>query len=240
VGICAETNECLDSRIGDQRAHLLVERLGVLAQLEHLTENGDALAVATDRSEGSDARTHRIQVRVVRVIDQRQVRPVDAQLMDVHAVRAQRTSVREDSSHGLQAHPKGERTGGCGQRVRNVVATHDLQLDGGFPFGGHQREGCSVGTVEAHVARNDVGTLVARGREADHASGCQRRHGLDVRVVRVEDDRTARAGSLDEFSLRSRNALETAEATHVGMAHAQLDGHVGGDNVRQVGDVAGP
>ena len=65
MGICAETNECVDSRIGDQRAHLLMKRLGVLAQLEHLTENGDALTVATNRSEGSDARTHRIQVRIV-------------------------------------------------------------------------------------------------------------------------------------------------------------------------------
>ena len=120
------------------------------------------------------------------------------------------------------------------------MATHDLQLDGGLSFGGHQGERCAVGAVEAHVARDDVGTLVARGREADHGSGCQRSHGLDVRVVRVEDDRTARAGSLDELGLRGRNALETAEASHVGVAHAQLDGHVGGNDVRQVGDMAGP
>ena len=154
-------------------------------------------------------------------------------------MRAQRASTREDTRHGLQADTEGERTGGCGQRVRDVVATHDLQLDGGLPFWGHQSEGCAVGAVKAHVARDDIGTLVARGREADHGSGCQRSHGLDVRVIRVEDDRTARAGSLDELGLRSRNAFETTEATHVGMAHAQLNGHVGRDDIRQVGDVAG-
>ncbi len=47
-------------------------------------------------------------------------------------------------------------------------------------------------------------------------------------------------GSPDELGLRGRNAFETAEAAHVGVAHAQLDGHVGGDDVRQVGDVTGP
>ena len=78
MGICAKTNECVNSRIRDQGAHLLVERLGVLPQLEHLAENGDALAVATNRSEGGDTRTHRIQVRVVGVIDERQVRSIDA------------------------------------------------------------------------------------------------------------------------------------------------------------------
>ena len=155
-------------------------------------------------------------------------------------MRAQRTSARQNGSHGLKAHPKGERTGGGGQRVRDVMTTHDLQIDGSFPFGGHQGKGCAVGTVEAHVARENVGTLVARRREADDPSGRQRSHGLDVRVVRVQDDRSARAGSLDELGLRGRNALETAEATHVGVAHAQLDGYVGGDDVRQVGDVAGP
>ena len=159
--------------------------------------------------------------------------------MHVHAVRAQRTSARENGSHGLEAYPECQRTSGSGQRVRDVMTAHNLQIDGSFPFGGHQGEGSAVGTVEAHVARDDIAALVARSREADHPSSRQRSHGLDVRIVRVEDDRTARAGSLDELGLRGCNALETAETTHVGVAHAQLDGHVGGDDVRQVGNVTG-
>ena len=119
-----------------------------------------------------------------------------------------------------------------------MVPSDDLQVDLRLALRGHKSERSTIRTIEAHVERTHVGARIARGRESNHLTGCQRCHCLDVRVIGVEDNRTARAGSLDELGLRSRNAFETTEATHVGVAHAQLDGHVGRDDVRQVGDVA--
>ena len=120
-----------------------------------------------------------------------------------------------------------------------MVAANNCQRNLGTALRRHQSEGRTIRTVHVHIARAHVRALVARSREANNRASRQRRHRLDVRIVGVQDDRPAGAGALDKFSLRGSNALETTEATHVGVAHTQLDGHIRGNDVRQVRDMAG-
>ena len=216
-----------------------MQRLGVLPQLEHLAQDGDHATALADRRQRGDPRTHRVKIRVVRVVDQRQLAPVDDQLVDVHTVGAQRSRTREHLDNGRQVHAQRQGARRCRQRVGHVVTSDDLQGDLRRASGRHQREGCSICGVNAHILRAHLGSRVTGGRETDDLTRGQGRHRLDIRVVGVQDNGASGARAPNQLGLGSRNAFETAEATHVSVAHTQLNRNIRGDDIGQVGDVAG-
>ena len=120
-----------------------------------------------------------------------------------------------------------------------MVATHDLQVNVRLALRCHEGEGSAVSAVKLHVDRPHIGAGITRGGEADDLTRRQRCHGLDVRIVSVENDGASRTHPLDEFCLRGGNTFKTTEAAHVGVSDAQLDGNVRGDDIGQIGDVTG-
>ena len=113
MGIRPQANERVHARILDHGSHLLVQRLRVIAQLQHFAEHRNGMRVRADRGQGCDSGTHRIQVGVVRIVDEGECTALNRELMNVHAMRAQRTRIRQDTSHCFQVNPERQGTG-CG------------------------------------------------------------------------------------------------------------------------------
>src|SRR5699024_748541 len=121
---------------------------------------------------------------------------------------------------------------GGGQRVVDLVGSHQRELHlRGLPSQ-VQGEGRSAGRSQVHVGGTHVRVLT--GAVEDHARVGAGGHGAYPGVVGVEDGDTAAAGGvaarregLDEFALGLGDGVAVAELTHVGAADVENDTDAG-------------
>ena len=171
----------------DLQTDRLMLRARVRAELEHLAEHRDRppLPARQDR-ERTQRGTHRVRVRVVRVVDDRHaVRAFD----DVHPMRADRVGAREPADDEVCRQPDRECRSRRRKRVVDVMLadqpqTHDRLVARPVAARGGHRERCPTGAVQVHVTGLHVG--VRRLAEREHRAGCRCGHRGDALVIGVE------------------------------------------------------
>jgi hypothetical protein len=205
----------------------------LVAQLQHLAEDGDPAALAAHGGQRLQPGAHRVRVGVVGVVhDDDAVRaPVH-----LHPPAAGRRGRGQPGRDHLWRQPELPADRGRGERVAHVMGAVQPQRDLGRSLRGDQAERGSCRVVQP----DPLGPHLSRRRPAEshHPGPGARGHRGDEGVVGVEHGQPVRGQRLDQLALGLRGGLPAAEHPGVRSPDVQHDPDGGRRNRAQVADVA--
>ena len=172
VGRCrylwADADEAVNAALSHQRRHLLVEPIGLLAALQDVAQDECAAAPLLVGTAGHEVEgdVERLQVAVVRVVDERQS-PLALFHLQAHGDRLQASHAL---GHLLRCQPQVEGSGGAGDAVLDAGLVDEGQVVAAFHALIYIRNVCTVdgdkhGRHAAEAAPADA--LALEGTAAD-------------------------------------------------------------------------